>query len=237
MISKQMSTSLMPPVESKPMSADYGLDLSLLSVKQGLIELATMTQDGIVASMRSLESGDSSLAQDVDAGDASINRFRFELEEHCYRVLRAQPLNEREYRQVIGTLKVATNLERIADYAADIAYQMRKCPQFSKLKEPIASVLQMAEVAQEMVAQSVDAYLDSNDQLAESIVRRDRELDDLNEQSLFLAIDAYQRDHDSIALLFITNIARDYWRMGERSANICERAIYVATGELKEFRR
>jgi phosphate transport system protein len=219
------------------MSADYGLDLSLSSVKQGLIELATMIQEGLVASLRSLTTGDGSLAQDVDAGDASINRFRFELEEHCYRVLRAQPLNERELRQVVGVQTVATNLERVADYAADIAYQVRKYPQFAALNEQLEPILQMAEVSQEMVSQSVDAFLDSNDGLAESIVRRDREMDELNEQALFGAMDVYQRDHDTAALMFITNVARDYFRMGERSANICERAIYIATGELKEFRR
>lgn len=219
------------------MSADYGLDLSLLSVKQGLIELATMTENGMVASSRALAAGDVSLAQDVNTGDADINRFRFELEEHCYRVLRSQPLNEREFRQVVGTLKVATNLERVGDYAADIAFQVRNCPQLSMRKEQLVPILQMAEIAQELVTQSVNAYLNSNEQLAESIVRRDREMDDLNEQALFSAIAAYQKEPDDAVLLALLTIARDYLRMGERSANICERAIYIATGELKEFRR
>jgi phosphate transport system protein len=219
------------------MSADHALDLSPSSLKQGLIELADMVKHSMNASARALAAGDSRIAHDVNTDDVFINRFRFELEEHCYRVLRSQSLTERELRHVVGALKVATCLERVGDYAADIAYQMRQYLRWPALKEPLVPILQMAEVAEEMVMRSVDAYLDTNDYLAETVVRRDRELDDLNEQAVFSAITAYQRDHDEGAVRFVSAITRDYMRMGERSANICERAIYIATGELKEFRR
>jgi phosphate transport system protein len=219
------------------MSAEALSEYSLASVRHGLIELAALTEKGLDASARSLASADSRLAQQVSVGDTTINYRRFELEEYCYQVLCEQVLNAQELRQVIGTIKVATNLERVADYAADVAHQMRQYPHLNAVLPYLNPVLQMAVLSQEMVGLSVTAFLASDDQLAESVVRRDRELDELNEQVLRNIVTECDSAHFYDHLLFVTSLIRNYLRMGERAANICERAIYIATGELKEFRR
>ncbi|MBX3065744.1 MAG: PhoU domain-containing protein [Anaerolineae bacterium] len=219
------------------MSANQTLELSLFNVRQGLIELAALTDKITLASAALLTSVDSDLAQRVNMGDSSINQHRFDLEEYCYRVLQTQTLSDRQVREVVGTAKVATNLERVADYAADVGYQMVRQPHLKEAISLLTPTLQMAEIAQEMVKQSVEAFLTSDETLAESVVRRDRELEDLNEQALLNVVESYPRDHLAEHLPFIATIARDYLRMGERASNICERAIYIATGELKEFRR
>src|SRR5688572_242823 len=108
-IKQKARTALTPPSPlvlpaSQPMSADHALDLSPSSLKQGLIELADMVKHSMNASARALAQGDSRIARDVNADDMLINRFRFELEEHCYRVLRSQSLTERELRHVVGAL-------------------------------------------------------------------------------------------------------------------------------------
>lgn len=219
------------------MSADQTLALSLFNVKQGLIELAVLTEKIAIASADLLVTGDSELAQQINRGDSSINQRRFDLEEYCYRVLQKHTLSDRELREVVGTAKVATNLERVADYAADVGYQMLNQPHLKEAMPLLTPTLQMAEIAQEMVKLSVESFLTSDEELAESIVRRDRELEELNEQALLNVVEGQRSDYLTEHLPFIATIARDYLRMGERASNICERAIYIATGELKEFRR
>jgi phosphate transport system protein len=207
------------------------------TIQDEVVQLSASVTEAILSSVKALVERDELRARQVSADDAYLNQLRFIIEEHCYALLLHSPLPLEQLRAVVGMINVATNLERIGDYAAGIAHlvtQLTKKP--GELVIPVA-LPPMAEVAREMVEGAVEAYLTDNDLLAESIVRRDREIDELQEQvyrELAITLGREPAGTDPSTLLLW--VSQHLERIGDRAMNICERAIYVTTGELKEFR-
>lgn len=208
-------------------------DQSPSQITLELVQLEELVNDALLQSVRALIEHDEMLARKVSLGDETLNRLRYQIEEHCYAALeQAKPSTDP--RAMVATVNVVTNLERIGDYAARIAYLTHRLL-FAKVTYPVPSALPvMVEVARELVEGAVEAYLSNNDLLAERIVRRDRELMELYER---VCQELVQTDSTRmIELLPLSWIAIQLERVGERAISICERTIYVSTGELKEFR-
>jgi phosphate transport system protein len=180
--------------------------------------------------------GDEARARRIMAHDIVLNSLRYAIEERACYIL-SSSANEDETRQIIGLTNIATNLERVGDFAATIAHFaiLRSHDTVTRVDVPIL-IPQMAEVAREMLEGSVEAYLSDNDLLAERVVRRDQELDSLSEQLYSqLAEVMVKLPSQQEAALQLLSVAHHLARIGDRAMNICERTIYLVTGELKEF--
>jgi phosphate transport system protein len=213
-------------------------------VQREIARMSSMVDQAILDSTNALVANDHDLARRVSADDALLNQVRLSVEQHCYATLAAGPLLEEETRAVVGAVNIATNLERIGDHAAGNAHLVLSLNKQALAQSPIPSpipippaISEMSEVAREMVEGAVIAFLTSNDLLAERTVRRGAEAGELYEQIYralggFLA-EGLSQEQQALTLLWI---AHNLERMADRAANICERTIFVATGELKEFR-
>jgi phosphate transport system protein len=185
--------------------------------------------------VRVLIERDETLARRVGADDVFLNDARLDIEESIAALLVSQPSTMSDRRLIVGAVNVVTNLERIGDHAAGIArlaLRMNKAPYPAAIRH----IPLMAETARELVEGAVQAFLAQDSRLAEEIVRRDREIDDLYEQIIqdlapVLVNDPTNGDQAMLLMWAAHNLER----IGERAANICERTIYVVTGELKEF--
>ena len=210
-------------------------DRSLTEIRDELLRLASMADKSIADSMKALLDRSADLARHVSVNDAALNDIRFSIEEKCYTLIATQQPNASDLREVVGAVSVATNLERIGDHAAGIArLTLRMIDQ--ALVKPLVDIPQMAEIAREMVKGSVDAFLTRDVALAEKIVQRDKDIDLLHERVYHDLIGVMVNDKSTVErATFLLWVSHNLERIGDRSTNICERAIYAATGNLIEF--
>jgi phosphate transport system protein len=208
---------------------------SLEGIRDDLWRLSSMVDQAIVDSVKSLVDRNADLARQVSVNDSVLNDLRYTVEEQCYRVIATQQPNATDLRVLVGAVSVATNLERIADHAAGIArLTLRMVDQ--PLVKPLVDIPQMAEIDREMVKGAVDAFLRHDAILAEQIVTRDNEVDRLHNQVYQELINFMTKDPTTVErATFLLWVSHNLERIGDRATNICERAVYVATGELKEY--
>ena len=210
-------------------------DRSLTSIRDDLLRLVSMVDRSIADSIKALVDRNEDLARQVSVNDASLNELRYTIEERCYEVIATQQPNATDLRDIVGALSIATNLERIGDHAAGIARLTLRMVDRPLLK-PLVDIPQMAEVGREMVRGAVDAFLNHDAQLAERIVARDKDVDTLHERVYGELIGFMTKDAATIErATYLLWVSHNLERIGDRATNICERAIYAATGELKEL--
>lgn len=151
------------------------LERSLIDLSDNVLRLASMVDQALVLAMRALVERNAALAAQVSANDQLLNRLRYAIEEECYRLLAMQHPNARDLRHLVGTVSVATNLERIGDHAAGVArlaLRMIDAPP----PRPLVDIPQMAVIGREMVRGAVLAFVTHDVPLAEAIILRDSEI-------------------------------------------------------------
>jgi phosphate transport system protein len=211
------------------------LERSLEETNDNLLRIASMVEFALANATQALVERNGELAHQVSASDAAINRLRFVTEEACYNMLAMQQPNSRDLRIIVGAVSVATNLERIGDHAAGVARLTLRMLDRPLLK-PLVDIPQMAEIARSMVKSSVGAFITRDVTAAEAVIARDAEIDTIHSRVYRELIDFMTRDAGAIErATFLLWVSHNIERIGDRSTNICERAIYVATGQLKEY--
>ena len=210
-------------------------DKSLEGIRDDLLRLSSMATRSISDSMKALLDRNADLARQVSANDATLNEVRYTIEENCYTLIATQQPNATDLRNIVGAVSVATNLERIGDHAAGIArLTLRMIDQ--PLVKQLVDIPQMAEIGREMVQGAVDAFLSRDAALAERIVARDDDVDRLQDHVYRELLEIITNDKSTIErATYLLWVSHNLERIGDRAENICERAIYATTGELKEF--
>ncbi len=212
------------------------LEKYLVEVRDDLLRLTSMADQAIVNSLKALVERNGDLAAQVSVNDATLNRLRFAIEENCYRLLATQQPNATDLRVVVGTVSVATDLERIGDHAAGIARLALRMIDSPPIK-PLVDIPQMAEIDRLMVKSAVDAFLKHDKALAEHVIEQDRAVDQLHALVYRDLVAIMVHDASTIErATFLLWVSHNLERIGDRATNICERAIYVATGQLTEYR-
>lgn len=207
----------------------------LQALEGDVIRLGSMVDEAIANAIKALEDGDLVLAQQVVRNDENINRLRYYIEEHGSALIATQQPLARDLRTIIAAMYVATNLERMADHAAGVArltLRMAKIPR----TELIPQFRQMADVGREMLNQSLEAFIHHDAELAHKVAARDDEIDELYnivfQEMIHRMIENPEQVQSATFLLWV---AHNLERIGDRVTNICERVIYMVTGELMEF--
>ncbi len=210
-------------------------DRSVNEIRDDLLRMESMVDTAIANSIRALSERNCELAKQVSTDDELLNDVRYTLEERAYSVLATQQPAGQDLRGLVGAVSVATNLERMGDHAAGIArLTLRMCDQ--PLLKPLVDIPEMAEITRHMARNSLTAYLTRDVALAEHTVAQDQRVNQLHELVYRELLDFMLRDPHTIErATFLLWVSHNLERIGDRAKNICERAIYVTTGELKEF--
>jgi phosphate transport system protein len=211
------------------------LDRQIQEIRDNILRLSSMVENAIGQSSKALAERDSQLAHAVSAHDQALNDLRFAIEEGCYRLLATQQPNATDLRTIVGMVSVATNLERMGDHAAGMARLVIRLNEEPPL--PIlVSLYEMAEGCRWMANQAVESFLRPDTALAEQVSARDAHIDHLHLHVYNTLIQ--QMRLDTTLVQRATNllwVSHHLERTGDRAINICERTIYVTTGQLKEF--
>jgi phosphate transport system protein len=211
-------------------------DQELQHAKDEILLLGSMVEEAVMASMDALKKRDIEASREIYAKDEKINAKRFEIEEKVMILIATQQPMAIDLRLLASMLDVASELERMGDYAkgiANINIRMGDRP----LLKPLIDLPRMAIKATDMLHRALDAFVNADAETARAIPAEDDEVDDLYNQVYRELMTYIIQDPTSIERAnFLLWAAHNLERMADRVTNICERTLFVATGEIKEFR-
>ncbi len=205
----------------------------LLQVSGKLIKMCRATELAIENSINALVNRDSEMSKEVIAEDKTIDNMEHDIEQDCLKILLMEHPVAGDFRDVSAALKMITDLERIADQAADISEIALSFGDEEFIKEP-EHIMLMAKLAIGMVKDGVQSYINRDLELALSLDRRDDRVDMLFEtvkNDLVELIKQSAKNADQ-AILFMM-IAKYLERIADHAVNIGEWVEYAVTGKHK----
>ena len=209
----------------KAFDSEIGQLRGLVAEMGGLAEVAI--RDAITA----LTQHDDELADQVVAADAKLDALEAEVDRLAVRTIALRAPMADDLRDVIAALKISGVIERIGDYAKNIAKRVNALEGRNKI-EPVTLVPAMADIAESMVRDVLNACGSRDAQLAVEVIRRDAKLDQFY-NTLFRSLLTHMMENpatitSAAQLLFI---ARNLERIGDHATNVAEMVYYAATGE------
>jgi phosphate transport system protein len=207
----------------------------LIDIKHKVLRMGALVENIVDMAVTAIKEQDVDLAKKVYEKDDEIDQLDIEIEEECMMLLALQQPLARDLRVIATVLKIITDLERIGDNAVNIAKVTIEIGNETLIK-PLVDIPRMADIAQEMIKMSLDAFVKEDVSLAEKAALRDEEVDKLYEavvnDTLNIITEKKELIKQGTKLLFI---GRYLERIADHSTNVCERIIYMITGELKEI--
>ncbi|GAB4526754.1 MAG: phosphate signaling complex protein PhoU [Anaerolineales bacterium] len=212
------------------------LDHKIQSLFDHLLLLGSMVEQATLDAVQALKQRDLAAARRIYKNDESINLERFAIENETMAVLATQqPVMGRDLRVLASMLEVCTELERMGDYAKGIARITLMMGNQPPVK-PLVDIPRMAHTAVDMLHQALSAFVSADAGQARQIPLRDEEVDTLYNQVNRELITYMIADPSTIDRAnYLMWAAHNLERMADRVTNICERTIYIATGEIHEL--
>jgi phosphate transport system protein len=210
-------------------------DDSIRELKNEMLKMGSMVEDAIHKSIEALKQKNLELAEQVLDDDDRIDDFEILLEEKCTRLIALQQPVASDLRTIIVISKLATDLERIGDHACNIAGMVLEIGNEPLIK-PLIDIPRMTEIVTRRLRQSLDAFVNLDIELAKKVAAEDEEVDILDEQILRELITFMFENPRNIrqatSLMFISRFLE---RIGDHSTNVCERVIYMVSGERENY--
>jgi len=217
------------------MSIRATFDQELRDLRDNLLRLGSMVDTAISRSIQALKERDQQLAQEIIADDEKINELRFKIEGDCVSIIARQQPAARDLRLIVAAMNIVLDLERMGDHAAGIATIVLRMGDQPLLK-PLIDLPRMARISQDMLRQSLDALMSGDADEALAITRIDEEVDQLYNQIFRELISYMIEDPRTVTrAMYLLFCAHNVERIADRVTNICERVIFVATGQMEEI--
>ncbi len=204
---------------------------------RGLVsEMGSRAAMAVEQAMVSLDQRNRDTAAQIVADDRLIDELEVEIEKMVVTTIALRAPMADDLRSMIAALKIAAVLERVGDYARSIA---KRVPLLSvdRSIEAVPLLMSMAEIACEMLRDSLEAYAAQDPALAEEVIARDKSVDDFY-NAIFRALITYMMENprsisESAHLLFV---AKNLERVGDHATNVAEMVYFIATGAHVEAR-
>jgi phosphate transport system protein len=204
----------------------------LEALKQTLLAMGGLVEDQIRRVMRALLERDGVLAQEVIDRDARVNAYDVEVDEKCVELLALHQPAAGDLRFITTAMKIVTDLERIGDQAVNIAQRSLELIAEPQLK-PYIDLPVMAERAQRMVKESLDAFVAHDTALARQVCSEDAAVDALKEQIFRELLTFMMADPRTIPrAIRLILISRFLERVADHATNIAEMVIYMVDSKM-----
>jgi phosphate transport system protein len=211
-------------------------DKELKELKDEILVLGSMVEEAILASVDALKKRDIEAARNILKADRNINGKRFELENKLMILIATQQPMAHDLRLLASSMEIISELERMGDYAkgiANINIRMGDAP----LLKPLIDVPRMAQKDVDMLHRALTAFVEEDVEAANAIPIEDDEVDALYNQvyrelMTFVISDPRTMERANWLLW----VAHNLERVADRVTNICERTIFIVTGELGEIK-
>lgn len=207
-------------------------DRELRDLKDKLLFEGALVEKAIKHAIKALLDRDSSLAEKVIAEDDIVNAKEVEIDEFCLKLLALRQPAARDLRFITTAIKINYDLERIGDMAVNMCERILELNQEPQLK-PYIDLPKMAETVEQMVKESLDAFVKEDVELAWKVTRDDAIVDQLHDQIFRELLTFMMQDMKNISratrLLFISKYLE---RMADHAVNIAELVIFMVEGKI-----
>jgi len=221
---------------------DRQFDAELNALNEKLLNMARLAEESVALAVRSLKERNEALAQDVFKREGNVNLLEIEVDELCIRLLALRQPVASDLRFITSAMKIGSELERVGDLAVNIAEVSVDLLKLPPLK-PLIDIPRMASLAQGMVKDALNAFVNRDEKLARSVCERDDEVDSLNDQIFRELLTYMMTDPGTInRAVGLILIGRHLERIADHATNIGEDVIYLVLGKtikhnIEEVRR
>lgn len=210
------------------MESRFHSDLEQL--KMTILQMASLAEKALEKSIRALVERDDNLANEVLDGDREINLLEVEVDRHSLRLLALDQPMARDLRFIIGSLRIAVELERIGDQAVNIAQRALLLNSRPPLPRNL-SIEELGDTALDMLRSVISSFVNQNADIATDVCKMDDVADDLNYRILKNALDYMANEAPAVQRSVETIIAaRCLERAADQATNIAESVIFMVKG-------
>ena len=214
-------------------SSAYDRDLE--NIRAMIVKMGGLVEQAILDGANALEKRDVDAAEVVRKGDKIIDALEEQINEEAARTIALRAPVSKDLRTLLSVLKLASSLERVGDYAKNMAKRTAILAEMKSINGTDAALRRMAKEVQSMLKDVLDAYVRSDADLAEAVRQRDMEVDQMY-NALFREFLTFMMEdpRDITACMHMHFIAKNVERMGELVTNLAEQVIYMVTGEMPD---
>ena len=213
-------------------------DRDLEAIQALVMKMGGLVEAAILDGAQSLETRDIELADKVRQGDKAIDALELRINEEAARTIALRAPVSKDLRTVLTVMKIAGSLERIGDYAKNMAKRTHVLAEMTPISGPDAALRRMAREVQGMLRDVLDAYVRRDAELAEQVRMHDQDVDQMYNALFREFLTFMMEDPRNItACMHLHFIAKNVERMGDLVTNIAEQVIYQVTGEIPDEAR
>ena len=217
-------------------SSAYDRDLEGITTL--IMRMGGLVEEAILKAAKSLSERDVELADEVRAGDKVIDALELQINEEAARTIALRAPVSKDLRSVLTVLRLAASLERIGDYAKNIAKRTGVLVEMSPVNGSDAALRRMAREVEQMLKDTLDAYVRGDAELAEDVRQRDQEVDQMYNALFREFLTFMMEDPRNItSCMHLHFMAKNIERMGDLTTNMAEQVIYLVTGEMPDEAR
>jgi len=207
-------------------------DRDLEQVQAQILKMGGLVEDAIRNGAISLEARDGDLAEKVRATDKTIDGLEDLINEQAARVIALRAPTAIDLRLVLSVIKISANLERIGDYAKNMAKRTGVLAAMPPVNDSAGAIRRMAREVEGMLKDALDAYIQRDAELAMDVIARDEDVDQMYNALFREFLTFMMEDPRNItACMHLHFIAKNVERMGDHVTSIAEQVVYIATGQ------
>ena len=210
-------------------------DRDLESIQAEVVRMGGMVEAAIAEAGTALETRDEEMAEEVRRRDRAIDELEMQVNEAAARLIALRGPTATDLRLVLSVIKIAAALERVGDYAKNIAKRTNLLAQMPVIPGAGMALRRMATTVEEMLRDALDSYVQRDAALAADVRSRDLEVDQMYNALFREFLTHMMEDPRSIsACMHLHFIAKNIERMGDHATSIAEQVLYLVSGELPE---
>jgi len=213
-------------------------DRDLEAIQAQIMKMGGLVEAAIRDAALSLDTRDEELAETVRASDKAIDDLEELINEETARVIALRAPIASDLRLILSVIKISANLERIGDYAKNMAKRTSILTQMAPVNDSSGALRRMAREVERMLNDALDAYVQRDAELAADVIGRDQEVDQMYNALFREFLTFMMEDPRNItACMHLHFIAKNIERMGDHVTSIAEQVVYLVTGDTPEESR
>jgi phosphate transport system protein len=203
----------------------------LADVREMVLRMGGLAEQMTRRVIHALVRRDAGILAEVRAMESQVNQLHVEIDEACLELIALRQPAAADLRFITAAMKIIVDMERIGDQAINIVERAEPLLAVPPLK-PLIDIPRMADIAQEMLKASLDAYVNGDDELAYRTILRDDEVDQLKDQVFRELLTFMMSDPTTIPrAMDLILVSRHIERIADHATNICEDVIFMVKGK------
>ncbi|MBI4377154.1 MAG: phosphate signaling complex protein PhoU [Elusimicrobia bacterium] len=201
-------------------------------LKSRLLHMGSLAETMVHEAVRGLSERNVAALDRVFDAEHEVNRLHIEIDDRCFKIIALHQPAASDLRFLMASIKINSDLERIADQAVNVSENARILLGLPRLERQLLDIPRMCDLAKSMVKDSITAFVRKDVELARQVVERDNEEDKLKSQAFHELMQLMQSDSSTIQrALGLILIARNLERIADHATNIAEDVIFMVLGK------